>query len=113
MLHRAVTLVSSALLVAVLSACAVIDIVDPRFDSVNRSTAKARNESILLNIVRASHSAPLNFVNFTRVSGSMNVAATAGLPAFNLGQFFPLIIPGSANILSPPSPQRAFGLNNQ
>jgi hypothetical protein len=115
MLRGVKVLLCSVLLMALLSACAVIDIVDPRYDSVNRSTAKARNESILLNIIRASHSTPLNFVTFTRVSGSMNVSATAGLPAFNLGPFFPLF-PGASNVitaLAPPTPQRAFGLSNQ
>src|SRR5580704_708336 len=110
MLRHAKALLCSVLLVGLLAACAVIDIVDPRFDSVNRSTAKARNESILLNIVRASHSAPLNFVSFTRVSGSMNMSASAGLPVFNLGQFFPVLVPGSTSLISPPAPQRAFGL---
>jgi hypothetical protein len=114
MLRHAKALLCSVLLVGLLGACAVIDVVDPRFDSVNRSTAKARNESILLNIIRASHSAPLNFVNFTRVSGSMNVAGSAALPAFNLGQFFPLFaIPAQTTALAPPAPQRAFGLSNQ
>jgi hypothetical protein len=114
MLRHAKRLLCSVLLMVFLGACAVIDIVDPRFDSVNRSTAKARNESILLNIIRASHSAPLNFVSFTRVSGSMNVAASAALPAFNLGQFFPLFaIPAQTTALAPPTPQRAFGLSNQ
>jgi hypothetical protein len=115
MLRGVKILLCSALLTALLGACAMIDIVDPRYDSVNRSTAKARNESILLNIIRASHSTPLNFVTFTRVSGSMNVSASAALPAFNLGPFFPLF-PGASNVitaLAPPTPQRAFGLSNQ
>ena len=104
MLRHANALLYSVLLMALLGACAVIDVVDPRYDSVNRSTAKARNEFILLNIIRARHSAPLNFVNFTRVSGSMNLGANAGLPTFNVGQFFP--------VFDPPSPQRAFNFGN-
>ena len=43
MLRRANTLLYSVLLMALLGACAVMDVVDPRYDSVNRSTAKARN----------------------------------------------------------------------
>ena len=114
MLRHAKTLLCSVLLMALLGACAVMDVVDPRYDSVNRSTAKARNESILLNIIRASHSAPLNFVSFTRVSGGMNMGASAGLPTFNLGQFFPLFaIPAQTTALAPPAPQRAYTLNNQ
>jgi hypothetical protein len=112
MLRSVQVLLWSLVLLALLGACAVIDTIEPRYDVVNRSTAKARNESILLNIIRASHSAPLNFVAFTQVNGSNTISASAGLPTFNLGQFFPLIIPPSTNILSPPNPQRAFTLNN-
>ena len=36
--------------------------VDNRYDTISRSLAKARNESIFLNIVRASHDYPLSFV---------------------------------------------------
>ena len=108
MLRRTQTAFCSLVLMALLGACAMIDTVDPRYDSVNRSTAKARNESILLNIVRASHSVPLNFVAFTRVSGSSSVGANAGLPTFGLGQFFP---PGLNILPSPPSP-REFALSN-
>ena len=65
--------------------CAVIDRPDPRHNTINQAAANARNESILLNIVRASHSQPLNFVAFSRVSGSQGVQASAGLPAFGIG----------------------------
>src|ERR1700730_4019650 len=114
MLRHAKTLLCSVLLTALLGACAVIDVVDPRFDSVNRSTAKARNESILLNIIRASHSAPLNFVSFTRGSGGMNMGGRGGAPVFNLVHFFPLFsIPLQPGALAPPAPQRAFGLSDK
>src|SRR3954465_188075 len=99
---------SGALICGALTSCAIVDVVDPRYDSINRSTAKARNESILLNIVRASHDAPLNFVAFSKVSGQTTVAANAGLPQFNLGPFFPVFgFGGSGNLLAPPNPQRA------
>jgi hypothetical protein len=62
--------------------------------------------------VRASHSAPLNFVAFSKVSGATTVAASAGLPGFNLGPFFPVQFLGSPNLLAPPSPQRAYSLLN-
>jgi hypothetical protein len=112
MLRRVEALLCCVLLVGLLGACAMVDTVDPRYDSINRSTAKARNESILLNIVRASHSAPLNFVAFSKVSGTTAVSASAGLPLFNLGPFFPVQFPGSANLLAPPLPQRAYSLNS-
>jgi hypothetical protein len=72
-------------LAATVGACAVIDRSDPRHDTINRAAANARNESILLNIIRASHSLPLNFVAFSRVSGSQSAQANVGLPAFGLG----------------------------
>jgi hypothetical protein len=53
-----------------IAACAIVDTIDPRYDTINRSAANARNESILLNIVRASQNAPLNFIAFSRVSGA-------------------------------------------
>ncbi len=77
--------VAAGVLAVCLSACAVIDRVDPRQDTINRAAANARNESILLNIVRASHNVPLNFVAFSRVSGTHNVGMGAGLPVFGLG----------------------------
>ncbi len=44
----------------------------------------------------------------------MNVGASAGLPVFNLGQFFPLFsIPAQTGALAPPTPQRAFGLSDK
>jgi hypothetical protein len=67
------------------AACAVIDSVDPRHDSINRAAARARNEAILLNIVRAGHKVPLNFVAFSKISGAHNVGGSAGLPQFGLG----------------------------
>jgi hypothetical protein len=76
---------AACVLAATLGACAVIDRPDPRHDTVNRAAANARNESILLNIIRASHSLPLNFVAFSRVSGSQSAQANVGLPAFGLG----------------------------
>ena len=77
--------VAAGVLAVCLGACAVIDRVDPRQDTINRAAANARNESILLNIVRASHNVPLNFVAFSRVSGTHNVGLGAGLPLFGLG----------------------------
>ena len=72
-------------LLAGLSACAVLDRVDPRYDNVNRATAYARNQSILLNIIRASHDAPLNFLAFSKITGQMQATIGAGVPNFTLG----------------------------
>src|ERR1700730_8595271 len=55
------------------------------FKQINRSCATARNESILLNIVRASRNAPLNFVAISRLSGTTQATAGAGLPSLLTG----------------------------
>jgi hypothetical protein len=74
------------LLAGALSACAAIDsTVDPRYDTVNRSLAKLRNEAILLNIVRASHQYPLNFAAIGKVSPGMSNVTSIGLPSFLAG----------------------------
>jgi hypothetical protein len=80
-----VSALAGALLATALSACAVVDTVDPRYDTINRASAKARNESILLNIVRASRSVPLNFIAFSKVGGQWSMGAGVGAPSFLLG----------------------------
>jgi hypothetical protein len=62
-------LVAGILLAGTLGACAVVDPVDPRYDTVNRSLAKARNESILLNIIRSSHDWPMSFTTVAPKGG--------------------------------------------
>lgn len=86
---RAVLVICCAALTA---QCAVVDTVDGRFLQTNRSTEKARNEAILLNIVRASHNAPLNFVGISRVSGTTSATVGGGAPSFLAG---PYAIPAS------------------
>ena len=83
--YRAGAVVAIVMLAAVLGACAFVDTVDPRYDSVNRSTAKARNGAILLNLIRAAHAAPLNFVAFSKVSGTTAVGVNVGSPGFAEG----------------------------
>jgi hypothetical protein len=78
-------LLVGALLVGALGACAVIDPVDNRYDTVARSLAKARNESIFLNIVRASHDYPLSFVTVANVTPSLTNTTSFSLPSFLLG----------------------------
>ena len=53
---------AGTLIAGSLGGCAAVDPVDNRYDTISRSLAKARNESIFLNIVRASHDYPLSFV---------------------------------------------------
>jgi hypothetical protein len=77
--------VIGGLIAVVLSACAVVDPVHPRSDTIDRSLERARNESILLNIVRASHQWPLNFTAIAQVSPSAMNQTTLGLPNFLTG----------------------------
>ncbi len=70
---------------AALAACAVVDPVDNRYDTVARSLAKSRNESIFLNLVRASHDYPLSFVTIANVTPSLTNTTSLSLPSFLLG----------------------------
>jgi hypothetical protein len=78
--------IAAACLAGSLAACAVVDPVDSRYDTISRSLAKARNESILLNLARASHDHPLNFVTIANVSPSMSNTTSFGLPTFLVGR---------------------------
>ncbi len=71
-----------------LAACAVVDPVDNRYDTVARSLAKARNESIFLNLVRASHDYPLSFVTVSNVTPSLTNTTNLALPSFLVGPTF-------------------------
>src|SRR5271155_2256870 len=89
-----------------LSACAVVDPVDSRYDTISRSLAKARNESIFLNIVRASQDYPLSFVTVSNVTPTMTNTSSLGLPNFLVGPGF---ISASANSLFTPGRDVVFG----
>jgi hypothetical protein len=73
------------LLAALLCGCTVVDTIDPRIDLTNRQTARARDQAVLLNIVRANHNLPLNFVAFSRVSGTQSASLSLAAPTFLLG----------------------------
>jgi hypothetical protein len=75
----------AAFLAAACGACAVVDPVDTRYDTISRSIAKARNEAIFLNLIRASHDYPLSFVTISNVTPTMTNASSLGLPSFILG----------------------------
>jgi hypothetical protein len=99
-------LVAGALLAGTLSACAAVDsTVAPRYDTVSRSIAQARNESILLNIVRASHDYPLSFSTVSQVIPQMTNTTTLGLPSFLMGPN-PRCIPIATCLTVPSSPGR-------
>jgi len=83
--NRAWRAAACAFAAAILAACALVDNVEPRYENVNHAAANARNEGILLNIVRASKHIPLNFIAFSKVTGTTQVGVNAGLPRFGLG----------------------------
>ena len=77
-----------ACIAVLLPQCAMVNgSIDSRFEQINRSSAYARNQSILLNIVRASHNDPLNFVAAARITGSTQAQMGGGLPSFLLGPY--------------------------
>ena len=88
---------AGACVAGLLSACAVVDPVDARYDTISRSLAKARNESIFLNIVRASHDYPLSFVTVSNVTPTMTNTSSLGLPTFLFGP----LNPGAAALFTP------------
>jgi hypothetical protein len=77
--------VIGACLFGVLSGCALVDPLDTRYDTISRSLAKARNEAIFLNLVRASNDDPLNFVTIANVTPSLSNTSSFALPTFLLG----------------------------
>lgn len=74
-----------ALIAFVVSACALVDPVDLRYDTVSRSLTKARNESIFLNLVRASHDDPLAFTTIANVTPTLTNTTSLALPSFTEG----------------------------
>jgi hypothetical protein len=65
---------------------AVVDsAVEGRYAQYNYSTDWAKNEAILLNIVRASESQPLNFMSFQPYQGTASVTGAASSPSFIIG----------------------------
>ena len=94
-------LLVGALLAGALGACAVVDPVDNRYDTVARSLAKARNESIFLNLVRASHDYPLSFATVANVTPTLTNTTSLGLPSFLLGPHIPTFGNPGTNVAAP------------
>src|ERR1700758_4724979 len=88
-------------LAGLLGACAVVDPVDNRYDTVSRSLAKARNEAIFLNLVRASHDYPLSFVTIANVTPSLTNTTSLALPSFLLGPHIPTFGAPGTNVSAP------------
>jgi hypothetical protein len=79
--------VTAVCAVGILTNCAMVDTIDGRLDQINRSSAYARNQAILLNIVRSSQNVPLNFVAVSRISGSTQAQVSSGLPSMLIGPY--------------------------
>jgi hypothetical protein len=116
---------ASVFFAGVLGSCSAIDsTLAPRYDTTSRSLAQARNESILLNIVRAGHDYPLSFSTVSQAIPQMSNTTTIGLPQFLVGPNPKCVnlangalgAAGAAACLAvPPSPVRdvVFGNSNQ
>ncbi len=90
-----------------LTACAIVDPVDNRYDIVGRSLAKGRNEAIFLNLVRASHDYPLSFTTIANVTPGMTNTTSLALPNFLLGPHIPPFAPSTTLPAAPlPTPGR-------
>ena len=94
-------LLAAAGIAGLVGACALVDPVDNRYDTVSRSLAKGRNESIFLNLVRASHDYPLSFTVVSNVTPSLTNTTSLALPNFLVGPHVPSYPPGTATVTSP------------
>jgi hypothetical protein len=102
-----------------LTQCTMVDTIDGRFDNINQSSAYARNQSILLNIVRSSQNVPLNFVAVSRISGTTQAQVGGGLPSMLVGPYpiatgapFATNAAGTTFNVVEPSLTRNAGLNS-
>ena len=84
-------------------ACALIDPVDSRSDTIGRSLTKARNEAIFLNLMRASRNYPLDFVTISNVTPSLSNTSSLSAPSFLLGPGLP-----NGNVLFGPARDVVF-----
>jgi len=100
---------AGTLLVGLLGACAAVDsTIQPRYDTFNRQLERARNEAILLNIVRASHDWPLSFSTISQVSPTFQNATTFGMPSWLVGPN-PRVPGAAAAQLASPGRDVVFG----
>lgn len=98
--------VAAALCVG-LAACSVIDMtMPPRAYQVNVGSGSVREDTILLNIVRASRSEPLNFVALSKYTGQGTLGVNANVLTKNDGLISAIKNPATAFISS------TYGPNN-
>jgi hypothetical protein len=68
-----------------LGGCGVLDRYEARLDAMNRSMDRARNEMLLLNVLRAGQSHPMTFLAITNLSAQQGVDAALAAPTVSLG----------------------------
>lgn len=83
--RRAGTLLIAVAASLLLAGCVAMGGIDRTADTIDRSAGAARNNSILLNIVRASRREPLYFYSISHVSGSGIEDFKLSLPPVSLG----------------------------
>ena len=69
-----------------MDACAILDDqITSRSDILKDATDNAKNNWILVNIIRASHSQPLNFLAISKATGGQTTDFKVGLPNVTFG----------------------------
>lgn len=77
-----------AVFAVILGGCSAVDgTLSPRAYDINQGTQNVRESGILLNIVRASRSEPLNFVALSRYTGTGSLGVNEGLGRNDLLRF--------------------------
>ncbi|MGE5510786.1 MAG: hypothetical protein ACM31O_06020 [Bacteroidota bacterium] len=78
--HRVACAFASGILALSLAGCSLVDAtLPPRAFDINQNTQNVRESGILLNIVRASRSEPLNFVALSKYTGTGSLALNDSL----------------------------------
>jgi hypothetical protein len=80
--NAAFTVFIALILINGLTACAIVDDVTLRAETMNATIGNYNNHAILLNIVRASKDEPLTFVAVTGGAPNTSLTGNAAVPAF-------------------------------
>ena len=76
--HRSVRHGLTACIAAILSGCAAVDAFAPAAIDYNLQAEQVRDQTILLNVIRAAYRKPMQFSDFTTVTGLTTASVTAG-----------------------------------